>query len=136
MKIARPLSNLFKKSNKKRSDHAPLTELFETRFKVEQYVNDDDFSKGKFTQHRVLSICEEGIKIITQNESDIIDEIPWSWIHQFNLKESWTEWEIALKDRRRLYFKCERAFDLHMATDQILDGLIRNYRSNDFVDEF
>ncbi|KAF2077375.1 hypothetical protein CYY_001303 [Polysphondylium violaceum] len=136
MKIARPLSGLFKKQPKRRMDHAPLNELSESRYKVEQFVSEDPFTKGKYTQHRILSVCVDGIKVITSCESDVIEEIFWKDILQFNLKESWTEWEIVLKDRRKLYFKCEKAFDIHCKTDNILDGIIRNNRSNDFSEEF
>ncbi|GAM25597.1 hypothetical protein SAMD00019534_087720 [Acytostelium subglobosum LB1] len=136
MKIARPLSALFKKSPKKEMDKSPLQELAETRFRVQQMMGADEFSKGKWSQPRILAICEEGIKLISENEEELIQEIPWSSILQFNLKESWTEWEIVLKDRRKLFFKCQKAFDLHMATDHILDGLIRNNRSQGYFSEF
>ncbi|EFA76879.1 hypothetical protein PPL_09631 [Heterostelium album PN500] len=136
MKIARPLSNLFKKSPKKEMDKSPLNELAETRFQVTQLLGEDEFTKGKWSQPRILGVCEEGIKVISMNEADLLQEIAWSTIHQFNLKESWTEWEIVLKDRRRLYFKCDNAFELHMATDHILDGLIRNNRSQGYNSEF
>eukprot|EP01133_Synstelium_polycarpum_P003442 gene3442-3909_t len=137
MKIARPLSQLFKKSpSKKTMDLAPLNELEETRFRVQQLVADTEFVKGTWSTPRVLAVCEDGIKVISQAEDEVLVELEWSMIHQFNLKENWTEWEIVLKDRRRFYFKCEKAFDLHMATDHILDGLIRNSKSNSYDAEF
>ncbi|KYQ91668.1 hypothetical protein DLAC_07444 [Tieghemostelium lacteum] len=137
MKLGFPsLFNNNKKLGKKKNDLAPLKELDESRFRVDQFISEDQFTKGKYTQHRILSVCEEGIKIITSCESDVIEELPWSLIKQFNLRENWTEWEICLKDRRKFFFKCEKAYYLHMATDHILDGLIRNNISNDFIDEF
>ncbi|KAM9956480.1 hypothetical protein ACTFIR_003196 [Dictyostelium discoideum] len=123
--------NVFKKSQK-RSDQAHLCALSESRFKVDQFLNSNTFSKGKTLQPRILAICEDSIKIIEGDESDIIEEICWLQIQQFNLKDSWTEWEIILKDKRKFFFKSDRCFDIHMATDHILDGLICLNKTNDF----
>ncbi|EGG18640.1 hypothetical protein DFA_04135 [Cavenderia fasciculata] len=136
MKIARPSFSFLKKQPKILNDQAPLNELKESRFQVQQLLGTDEFIKGKWSQPRILAVCEDGIKIITSNESQVLDEFLWVSIKQFNLKENWTEWEIELKDRRKIYFKSDKAFDLHMATDHILDGLIRNTRSNGYEKAF
>ncbi|EGC34682.1 hypothetical protein DICPUDRAFT_92174 [Dictyostelium purpureum] len=123
--------NVFKKQPKK-SDQAHLCALAESRFKVDQFTNTNSFTKGKVLQPRVLAICEDSIKIIAHDESEIFEEIAWLQIQQFNLKDNWTEWEIVLKDKRKFFFKCDKAFEIHLATDHILDGLISNNRTNDF----
>ncbi|GAM20194.1 hypothetical protein SAMD00019534_033690, partial [Acytostelium subglobosum LB1] len=121
--------------NKLVMDKSRLNELSESRFKVDQIVMNDRRSTLSGLKPRILALWEEGIKVVSCDETALIEEISWNDIDHISLQQNLLVWEMALKDKRILYFKGQSAYQLHCATDHYMCNLGRDIDSQHYLVE-
>ncbi|EFA82216.1 hypothetical protein PPL_04639 [Heterostelium album PN500] len=152
------LSKFFKRKSSSSQitlDKLHLNEMAETRFYVEQLmidasapylnnnkdnVNSDEIRRKKLAplgpQQRIICINVDGIKLITGNEKEVLEEIEWSSIDHIKLQQNLIIWEVYLKNKRQLYFKSQKAYHLHCATDHFIESVVRSNLSNECQTEY
>ncbi|EFA77816.1 hypothetical protein PPL_09314 [Heterostelium album PN500] len=112
--------------------------MAELRFQVEQVMVLENgmptttTTAKKGSNQRIIGISEDGILVLSKDETEIIETVEWSEIERIKLQENFIIWEIYLIDQRCLFFRSQNAYHIHTATDNYISTLLRNNKINQF----